>query len=118
MTSSSEFVEFIIDSLELFGPVVAKRMFGGYGLYLEGIMFALVADDVLYFKVDDLSRGDFESQGLIPFTYAKNGTNCKMSYYSVPDEVLEYNKELCVWAQKGFDAALRCNKLKKSSVYA
>jgi DNA transformation protein len=112
MASSSEFVEFIIETLALFGPVIAKRMFGGYGLYLDGLMFALVADDVLYFKADEVSRRTFERAGSVPFTYAKNGKDCKMSYYTAPDDALEDAQELSMWAQKAHDAALRAHKEK------
>jgi DNA transformation protein len=113
MGKSNDFVEFILEMLQLFGYVIAKPMFGGYGLYADGVMFALVADDTLYFKVDEFIKNDFIELGLAPFSYAKNGSQCKMSYYSAPDEVLEDMELMNVWAQKAYAAALRVNKQKQ-----
>ena len=57
-------------------------MFGGYGVYLDRTMFALVADNALYLKVDDDSRGEFEAAGLEPFRYWKKGKSYQMSYHA------------------------------------
>lgn len=113
MGHNNEFVEFILEMLQLFGSVIAKPMFGGYGLYSDGVMFALISDDSLYFKADELSKTDFIALGLAPFSYSKNGSQYKMSYYCAPDEVLEDSELMKVWAQKAYDAALRVNKEKK-----
>lgn len=109
-----EFMEFVVEMLQLFGAVTAKKMFGGYGLYKDGIMFALIADDALYFKVDDVSRNDFTGHGLTPFTYTKNGTQYKMSYYGAPDDVFEDIEVMAEWAEKAFCAALRANMEKNA----
>lgn len=109
----NEFVEFILEMLQLFGYVIAKPMFGGYGLYADGVMFALVADDTLYFKADEISKTDFLKLGLAPFSYAKNGSQYKMSYYCAPDEVMEDMELMNAWAQKAYDAALRVHKEKQ-----
>lgn len=66
--ADSEFVEYLLELMKPIGAVRAKRMFGGYGLFLEGLMFALVADDRLYFKVGDSNLADFEQRGLGAFT--------------------------------------------------
>ncbi|WP_455206051.1 TfoX/Sxy family protein [Kaarinaea lacus] len=113
MASTNEFAEFILEMLELFGSVRAKRMFGGFGLYLDDTMFALIADDTLYFKVDEHSRAEFESLGMQAFRYAKNGKEYKMSYYGAPEDALENPEELSRFAQLGYDAALRCSREKK-----
>ncbi|WP_455211702.1 TfoX/Sxy family protein [Kaarinaea lacus] len=115
MGHNNEFVEFVLEMLQLFGFVTAKPMFGGYGLYADGVMFALIADDTLYFKADELSKNDFTALGLAPFCYSKNGSQYKMSYYCAPDDALEDFELMNVWAQKAFDAALRVNKEKKRS---
>jgi DNA transformation protein len=115
MGKSNEFVEFIVEMLQLFAAVIAKPMFGGYGLYADGVMFALIADDTLYLKVDDVSKNDYIERGLEPFRYLKNGSQCKMSYYCAPDEVLEDMDLMYMWAQKAYDAALRANNEKKCS---
>jgi DNA transformation protein len=113
MVGSSEFVEFIVEMLQRFGSVVAKPMFGGCGLYLDGVMFALISNDTLYFKADEVSKYEFLSIGMAPFSYSKNDTLCKMSYFSAPDEALDDDEIMCLWAQKAYDAALRVHKEKK-----
>jgi DNA transformation protein len=109
----SEFVESLREVFNAFGPIASRRMFGGYGIYHSGLMFGLVADDVLYFKVDKRSQHVFEEKGLTPFLYEKNGKQVKMSYFMAPEEIFddpEYAKE---WAVLAFEAALRADKLKK-----
>ena len=115
MSKSNEFVEFILEMLQLFGAVVAKPMFGGYGLYADGVMFALIADDTLYFKADDLTKNEFIERGLTPFSYSKNGSQYKMSYYCAPDDALEDLELMNMWAQKAYEAALRVHKEKQRS---
>ena len=104
---------YLLDLLENLGEVEAKSMFGGYGLYLDGLMFGIVADDEFYIKVDDQTRPEFESLGLEPFVYVKKGKEFSMSYYHPPVEVLEVARELCDWATKGVGAANRSNRKKK-----
>ncbi len=103
----SEFVTHVVDMLEPLGPVSAKRMFGGYGIYLDGMMFALVADDTLYLKVDDESRSEFAAAGLEPFRYSKKGKTYEMSYHAAPEDALEDAELLREWARKAVDAAMR-----------
>ncbi|NJN47504.1 MAG: TfoX/Sxy family protein [Candidatus Competibacteraceae bacterium] len=104
---ADEFVAYLLELLHAFGPVRARAMFGGYGLYREGLMFGLVADDMLYLKVDDQSRTEFIAQGLTPFVYHKQGKPYSMSYYLAPLEALEDAELMRQWAQKGYAAALR-----------
>jgi len=106
MAVSEEFQEYILDRLARFGPVVAKKMFGGLGLYLDSLFFALVSKNVLYFKVDDINRPDFEEAGMEPFR-PYDDKPYSMGYYEVPPDVLEDDGALISWAQKAFDAAVR-----------
>ena len=105
--NTNEFVTHVLDLLEPLGPVTARRMFGGYGIYLDGTMFALVADDTLYLKVDDTSRGEFVAAGLEPFRYSKKGKSYQMSYHAAPEDALEEAELLRDWARKAVDAAFR-----------
>ncbi len=68
MAVSSEYKAFVAEQLEPLGPVTTRNMFGGAGVYLDGLMFGLIANETLYFKVDDRNRVDYESEGLGPFT--------------------------------------------------
>ena len=76
----SEFTRYLQEVFELFGPISARKMFGGYGIYHQGLMFGLVADDTLYLKADAQNVAFFEELGLGPFEYHKQGKVMKMSY--------------------------------------
>jgi DNA transformation protein len=107
---ASEFVEFLTEVFESFGPINAKRMFGGYGIYRDGLMFGLVADDVLYLKADAKSVAKFTDRGLPCFEYLKQGKRMRISYYAAPDEVFDNPDEARDWAMLAFEAALRGRK--------
>lgn len=102
-----EFKKYVVDLMQSIGPVSARAMFGGYGIFLDGLMFALIADSVLYFKVDKKTEEEFKAKGLEPFTYSKKGKSFKMSYYEAPEDSLEDIEEMKYWAQKAYDTALR-----------
>lgn len=81
-------------------------MFGGVGIYAGDLFFALIADDTLYFKVDDINREDFESRGLGPFRpYGPEGE--AMQYYPIPEDILEDADALGEWARKAMAVARR-----------
>ena len=84
-------------------PVTAKSMFGGVGIYAQGLFFALVAEDRLYFKVDDATRPDFERFGMEPFR--PFGEDSAMGYYEVPADVVEDADQLASWVAKAIDVA-------------
>lgn len=108
MPARSEFVDFLVEQLAPLGEVSAKSMFGGWGIYHEGRMFALVAEDTLYVKVDDGNRADFEREGLQPFRYERADREVAvMSYYQPPTAALDDRDLLCTWARKGIEAAVR-----------
>jgi len=108
-----DFVEHVVETMREFGPVTAKPMFGGFGLYHEGLFFALIAEDVLYLKVDDDNRGQFESAGLPAFVYVtKDGDRMAMSYRQAPPEALESPAAMTAWARLGYAAALRAKSRK------
>ena len=115
MPAEADFIDYLVDSLNPLGPVRAKKMFGGFGIFLDELMFGLVSKNVFYLKVDDRNRSDFETRGLGPFTYSRKGKEYSMSYYQIPQEAMDDAEQLCSWAQKAYDAALRVleDKLKK-----
>ncbi len=113
MKPHSDFVNYLLELLEDLENVRAKRMFGGYGIFKEDLMFGLVADEVLYLKVDDQIRADFEALGLGPFVYQKQDKAMAMSYSETPPEALDSSEDLLPWAEKAYAAAQRNAKLKR-----
>ena len=103
----SEFIGFLQELLEKWGQVTARRMFGGHGLYHEGLMFAIVMDNRLYLKADDLNRADFEALNLAPFTYLMKGNTVALSYWSAPDSIFDEPAEAVRWARSAWEAAAR-----------
>ena len=110
MRKPSEFVELVIESLRAFGPVTVRPMFGGWGIYREGVFFALVAADTLYFKSDDENRAQFERGSPGPFTFEKKGETVVTHYFAVPEDAFEDPQVMVRWARLGYAAALRAAK--------
>ena len=110
MAQQSEFVEFVIEQLTPFGESRARAMFGGYGIYQGDTMFAIIVDDRLYFKADDITCKEFTARGLNPFTYASRGKTITMQYYEAPPEVFEEPEAMQNWAQQAVKTALRIKR--------
>jgi DNA transformation protein len=106
----SEFVEYLKEVFQEFGEIGARRMFGGHGIYYDGVMIGLVSDDTLYLKADSKSAEKFVGCGSSQFMYPKGGKMVGMSYYLAPEEALEDPSEMREWAQLAYDAALRSRK--------
>ena len=85
----NEFVEHVLELVAPFASVSARRMFGGFGIYRDGLMFALVAGDVLYLKADGENRREFEDAGSEPFSYQARRKQVILSYWRAPEEALE-----------------------------
>jgi DNA transformation protein and related proteins len=114
MAVSQTYREFVLEQLSRVTPVTGKSMFGGVGIYAQGLFFALIADDRLYFKVDNTTRPDFEQRGMEPFR--PFGEDSAMGYYEVPVDVLEDVNQLEAWVKKAVDvaAAAKSSKNKRS----
>ena len=113
MSQDSEFAAYVVEIMQSVGPVYSKHMFGGHGIFLEGLMFGLIADKTLYLKVDKESKPDFTDLGLEAFSYNKNGKEMKMSYFQAPEEALEDMEVMNLWANKAYSAAIRAAVKKK-----
>ena len=114
MPNSDEFMDHLLDLLSEAGPIAPRRMFGGHGLFIDGVMIGLVASDTLYLKVDDHSQPDFEAAGMGPFTYeSKNGKRGVMSYFEALPDAMEDPEALAGWVRSAHDAALRAQSKKK-----
>lgn len=105
MAVSPSFRSFVLDQLGRVAPRVRDRgMFGGVGIYSGDLFFALIDEDILYFKVDDTNRQDFEGRGMGPFRPFGDGGEV-MQYYQVPDEVLDDAEALQAWTEKAIAVA-------------
>ena len=115
MPASSDYLAYVLDQLATFDKVVAKRMFGGYGLYAQERFFALIADDTLYFKANDSTREGFLKRNCPPFRpRADDPKAYSMSYYQVPADVLDDPDQLADWARKALDVARAAKGAKAS----
>ena len=113
MAVSPEFSGFVLEQLGDLDGVSARRMFGGVGLFCQGVMFGLIASDRLYFKVGVGNRGDYEDAGCAPFTYTTGkGERGVLSYYEAPDFLMDDADEMAAWARKALDEALKANAKK------
>lgn len=110
---SDDFRDFALEQLRRATPaaITHRAMFGGVGVYADGVFFALMDDDLLYFKVDDGNRGDFEARGAGPFL-PYGDPDRPMSYWQLPGEVLEDPAELGVWVERAIDVARRAKRKK------
>jgi len=98
MKSTSGYLDYVMEKLSPLGQIKSRAMFGGYGIFHEGVMFALIADDNLYFKVNESNRDDYRKAGSQPFPHG-------MSYWEVPAEVLEDDGKLYEWAKSSIAIA-------------
>jgi DNA transformation protein len=110
---NQDFVEHVCELLAPLGSPGARRMFGGYGIYVDGTMIAIVFGGALYLKVDDESRAAFEAQGSRPFVYRDATQEISMSYWSAPDAALDSADGMRPWARHALAAALRKPAAKK-----
>ncbi len=106
----SGFVEYIVDLLSIHGNIRSRKMFSGYGIYLDSTIFAIIIDDELYFKADSDLAKRYELAGSFPFTYKRGEKTIALSYWYVPSEVIENEDSLKDWFNKSLSVA----RLKKS----
>jgi len=110
---SASFRTFILDQLSrVASRVRARAMFGGVGIYAGDLFFALIADDTLYFKVDDTNRPDFEQRGMKPFQPYGEGSEGR-KYYQVPADFLDDPEALRPWAEKSIAVAAKKKEKRK-----
>ena len=108
MAVSESFKSFIAEQFEPLGPIEIKRMFGGAGAFIDGRIFALLDDDILYFKVDDETVVPFDAEAMPPFQYpSKNGTMTMQAYRRCPERLFDDAEELIVWAKAAMAVAGR-----------
>jgi DNA transformation protein len=105
--TKNEFVDYVVELMAGWATVSVRKMFGGYGLYREGLMFALIVEDELYFKTDTENLARFEQADSHPFVYQSKTRTVKMSYWSAPAASLDSAAEMSEWCLSAYGAALR-----------
>ena len=110
---SDEFIEYVMELFGPFGTVGARRMFGGHGVYLDGLMFAIVSEDTLYLKADEMNRIEFEQAGCEIFGYAREGKRATLGFFRAPEDAMESPELMLPWARTAYAAALRTNAKKQ-----
>jgi DNA transformation protein and related proteins len=103
----SELLELARQMVGVVGIVHTKRMFSGHAFYLEGVVVAFVAQEVLYLKTDPLTTPRFIERGLAPFSFERDGKRVSLSYYTAPEEVLEDEEAAREWIGEALAAAKR-----------
>ena len=114
MGASKEFADYCCELLSGVGSPTAKRMFGGWGISVDGVTIAVIADlsklgganEKLYLKVDDVTKKQFEAAGGKRFEMASKGKSMGMNYYTTPDETMESSDAMLPWARLALNAAL------------
>lgn len=102
-----DFVRHVVDLMQCVGPVSYRRMFGGFGLFLDGCMLAIIVDGDLFLRVDSHCQQAFIDQGLQPFIYYKQKKPIKLPYFQAPEETLESSDNMSHWANLAVGAAFR-----------
>ncbi|HYX01375.1 MAG TPA: TfoX/Sxy family protein [Reyranella sp.] len=108
MVASADFAEFLCEQLAPLGRISMRRMFGKTGVFCDGVMLGMVTENTLYFRVDEQNRETFkEAQSAPPLNYRKKGTLIDLSFWRVPERLIDEPDELVVWARSALAAARR-----------
>ncbi len=108
MVASDSFAEFLREQLAPLGRIAMRRMFGKTGVFCGGFMLGMVRDNTLYFRVDDDNREAFkEAESFPPLNYEKKGGTIDLSFWRVPERLLDAPDELVTWARLALAAARR-----------
>jgi DNA transformation protein len=108
MVASATYAEFLREQLAPLGRVTLRRMFGKTGVFCDGVMFGMVTDNTLYFRVDDENREIFkEAEAFPPLNYAKQGAMIDLSFWRLPERLFDEPDELIAWAHAALAAAHR-----------
>ena len=108
----NESIDYLHEVFDAFGPIRARRMFGGWGIYHDGLMFGLYAAGRLYLKTDAYNVTQFEAVGSEPFSYKQRDKVVKLSYWSAPAAVLDEREQAAFWGHAAYEAALRAQAMK------
>ena len=109
MASSHDFFEFVQDQLSPWSKIDTKRMFGVLGLYREGLMFGIIAKNMVYLKVDESNKNKYIEAGSTSLKVFKSNSEVP-SYYELPVDVLENGDEFVEWAKESYAIQLSKNQ--------
>ena len=112
MANSEDFVRHVCELLAPAGRVSTRRMFGGHGVYLDGLFMAIIDDDEFYLKADDVTLATFEREGCAPFVYSKEGQAMTMKYRRAPEAAMDAPHLMLPWARLALQAAVRAQAFK------
>ena len=116
MVASASFSEFLREQLAPLGPITLRRMFGKTGVFCDGVMLAMVADNDLYFRVDEGNKALFaEAADSPPLNYAKGGRDINLAFWRVPERLFDEPEEFVAWARAALAAARRVAMIRKRS---
>jgi DNA transformation protein len=101
------FAEFVLEQMTGIPGISKRAMFGGFGIYRDGLMFALIADEELYLKANDHLAQEFIALELMPFLFESKGKTMALKYYRAPESVFEDAAQMRIWAEKSYQCALR-----------
>jgi DNA transformation protein and related proteins len=108
MVASDSFAEFLREQLAPLGRITTRRMFGKTGVFCDGVMFAMVRDNTLYFRVDEDNRAVFkEALSFPPLNYEKKGGTIDLSFWRAPGRLFDEPDDLVTWARAALAAARR-----------
>lgn len=107
MAPKDTFASYCAELLSGLGPVRVKRMFGGHGIYVDGLFVAIVAGETLYLKADAETTPRFDAAGCAPFTYTAKGRRVSLAYRAAPAEAMDSPALMRPWAALAMQAALR-----------
>ncbi len=107
MAARDPFVDYLLELLAPLGATSARRMFGGWGVYVDGLMAGLVAEETFYLKTDAETRAIFEEAGSAPFMFEQRGRVVETSYWSAPEAAMDSPDAMRPWARRALDAARR-----------
>ncbi len=108
--ADNSFHDFVRELFEGLGPIQIKRMFGGAGGYADGVMFLLIAGDVIHLKADDALKAELREAGSGPFIWIpdngpRKGDQVEMGYWRLPESALDDPDEAVVWGRKALAVA-------------
>lgn len=107
MRQLPEFVDYCLERMSFIRGLNIHAMFGGYSIYQDDYIFAIIVKGTLYFKVDIVVQGDFVERGLLPFNYVARGKLVTLQYFEAPPEVFEESDTMRDWVRKALDASIR-----------